>query len=363
MIPKQRQIRNADNAHQHNLSTTQGIIESESGTAMDLKPLEKHMNDMSRIIRKRSNSAAEKVDSKLGDRSSLESNARQSQTLSAKLQAGRVRPSKIPRRMVRSEKQDNAQLGDSQPLVKTVVLNNGVLTSMESTILFDDVPPDSLDFPPKPVPPVLSIDTQIYPYGLSLIQNYINEFGYNHTSVPFYRMKKTGGTHHLLDIVRQIQELSLPIQCVEAVFIATVLSSVWTDVVRIPLSFKSKIENSTHRHIVLAIYYNGKWGSLGISRRSCLMDKALEYDSLWNLIMDFSSAYESVYHRLLSVYVGLPMPHDLEHEQPLTWKAIKLRIEKSEEDANQFEIHKYMRRHLTSSVISAPRKVKRTANP
>jgi hypothetical protein len=163
-------------------------------------------------------------------------------------------------------------------------------------------------------------------------------------------MKKTGGTHHMLGVVDQIKRLSLPIQCVEAVFIATVLSSIWPDVDRIPISFKSKFETSTHRHIVLAVHYNGKWGALGTSRRSCLMDKALEYDSLWNLILDFCSSYESVYHRLLSVYVGLPMPHDLHNEQPLTWKAIKVRMEKSEEDSNKLEIQKYLRRYLPSAI-------------
>ena len=37
---------------------------------------------------------------------------------------------------------------------------------------------------------------------------------------------------------------------------------------RVPLSFKTKFAHGTvHRHIVLAVRYDGKWGALGISRR------------------------------------------------------------------------------------------------
>lgn len=352
---------------------------------LNLQPLANGLQDLTRSVRKRANSAADKTDQKRLMNQSSEHVVRQSITLSAKPQAGRLRPSKIPRRTMQIERQEmskqnhmvsatsphieQVEIGMTEALVDTIDTSvdehPSYIQQVEEVSLPKSPPSTSMqnspshhakkpavakeedDDPPIPVAPALTADTQVYPLGLTLIQHYINDFGYNHTSVPFYKMKKTGGTHHMLSVVEQIQKLSLPIQCVEAVFIATVLSSVWRNVDRIPLSFKSKFETSSHRHIVLAIHYRGKWGALGTSRRSCLMDKALEYDSLWDLIMDFSLSYESVFHRLLSVYVGLPMPHDLHLDQPLTWKAIKLRMEKTEEESNKIEIQKYLRRFLS----------------
>ena len=46
---------------------------------------------------------------------------------------------------------------------------------------------------------------------------------------------------------------------------------------RFPISFKSSFNGNTYRHVVLGVYYNGRYGALGMSRRSDLMDKPLVF--------------------------------------------------------------------------------------
>ena len=44
-----------------------------------------------------------------------------------------------------------------------------------------------------------------------------------------------------------------------------------------------------------------RFGSAGLSRRSTLMDKALEFNSLYELIKNFDEAYKDCGHRLVKV--------------------------------------------------------------
>ena len=163
------------------------------------------------------------------------------------------------------------------------------------------------------------------------IQKFVESFEYNYTGKPFLVMKKSRGASHVNTCAKQIIRAALPIQCVEAVFVASYLSATLYDVDRVPLSFKSKFKDGVHRHIVLAIRQNGKWGSLGISRRSTLMNKPIKFDTLYQLVKEFESSYEEVYHRLLTVYIGLPMPHDKKNsDRPIKWRAAKIRIYKND---------------------------------
>ena len=50
---------------------------------------------------------------------------------------------------------------------------------------------------------------------------------------------------------------------------------------RFPISFKSVFQGSAHRHVVLGLHYNGRYGALGMSRRPDLMYKPLIY-KVWN---------------------------------------------------------------------------------
>eukprot|EP01039_Chlorochromonas_danica_P020449 gene20449-24971_t len=123
--------------------------------------------------------------------------------------------------------------------------------------------------PPRPIPPIFPnpSSSSDFPTGMSRVQSFINAFQYNYTSHPFVKPKKTGGSRHMGEIYERLLALSLPIQCVEAVFIASILTAPFKDVQRLPLSFESKCEGHLYKHIVLAVCGEGKWGSLGISRR------------------------------------------------------------------------------------------------
>jgi tubulinyl-Tyr carboxypeptidase len=159
------------------------------------------------------------------------------------------------------------------------------------------------------------------------VQAFIESFEYNYSGKPFIRMNKSKGALHVFNVSKQLIKEQLPIQCVEAIFLGTHLTSPMTDMERVPLSFKTKFFHGTvHRHIVLAIRYDGKWGAIGISRRSNLMNKPIKYSSLAELVDDFKDSYEDCHHKLLTVYVGLPMPHNQYVDQPLKWRATKVRV-------------------------------------
>lgn len=189
-------------------------------------------------------------------------------------------------------------------------------------------------FRPIPVLPCLDFYNSSKEDILSQIQSYINSFGYNYTITPFYRLKKSGGTSHVLEVFQLLSTYGLPIQCVEAVFIGAILTVGWQGSVRIPVCFKSKFASNPsdpstaqiYRHIVLAVYQDGKWGALGISRRDDLMDKKFEFNSLWELCEEYYRCYANNYHRLLTVYCGFPLPHNFLQDQKIVWKAIKFNM-------------------------------------
>ena len=179
-------------------------------------------------------------------------------------------------------------------------------------------------------------------HELEVVQNHINSFQYNYTGVMFYKLKKTGGTAHVKEVVAQIETYCLPIQCVEAVFLAAAMTDQLKNMTRIPLSFKSKCMSTVHRHIVLLVFCEGKWGALGISRRECLMYKPLVYSTLQEIIEDFRGSYTLIYHRLLTVYLGLPFPHNMELDQSIVWKARKVRLEPNLSHQDSIEIDEFL---------------------
>ena len=186
-----------------------------------------------------------------------------------------------------------------------------------------------LPVPPKLEMPILDMSQNrtAVVENVKKVQAFIESFEYNYSGKPFIRMNKSKGALHVFNVSKQLIKEQLPIQCVEAIFIGTHLTAPITDMDRVPLSFKTKFFHGTvHRHIVLAIRYDGKWGAIGISRRSSLMNKPIKYSSLAELVDEFKSSYEDCYHKLLTVYVGLPMPHNQYVDQPLKWRATKVRV-------------------------------------
>ena len=63
-------------------------------------------------------------------------------------------------------------------------------------------------------------------------------------------------------------------------------------------------------HVVLGLVHGNRFGAMGLSRRSNLMDKKLDYSSLYDLIMEFEQSYRNCGHRLIKVRVGNLISHD-----------------------------------------------------
>ena len=144
----------------------------------------------------------------------------------------------------------------------------------------------NLSVPSEPSLPVWTSSTSVHQKIISL-QKYIEEFQYNYTNKQYVDLKKSRGTRHLLNSAKEIISAALPIQCVEATYIGIYLTSTLPQVDRFPVSFKSRLNNcskSIHRHMVLVIRYQNKYGAIGISRRSNLMWKNLNFNSLSDLI-------------------------------------------------------------------------------
>ena len=116
----------------------------------------------------------------------------------------------------------------------------------------------------------------------------------------------------------------------EAVFLALHLTQGMQELERYPVSFKSTVAGQVYRHIVLAIKVNGKFGAMGLSRRSTLMFKDFTFETFGDLIADFRDCYEQCFHRLLTVNTGLPISHHDYKALPICWRCLKVKLFKHE---------------------------------
>jgi Vasohibin len=78
---------------------------------------------------------------------------------------------------------------------------------------------------------------------------------------------------------------------------------------RYPVSFRSVLEGHEHRHIVLAVAAGGRWGALGISRRSWWANTlvlAHASDELWSSVRVRwrLSSFQAGVHALLTILVA-----------------------------------------------------------
>ena len=157
---------------------------------------------------------------------------------------------------------------------------------------------------------------------LRAVQAVISRLQYNHTPEGYFNLSKRRPFARVMDTAREILREALPIKCLEAVFLGLHLTCGMEDMLRIPVSFKTRVEGHVHRHIVLAVQHipSGRFGALGLSRRSELMFKDLSYPSLSALLEDFSDAYGKWWHEVLKIWVGLPASHQPFDKTPVCWR-------------------------------------------
>ncbi|KAB1259001.1 Tubulinyl-Tyr carboxypeptidase 2 [Camelus dromedarius] len=184
--------------------------------------------------------------------------------------------------------------------------------------------------------------------------------GYNHTGTQFFEIRKMRPLSGLMETAKEMTRESLPIKCLEAVILGMYplsdASFVFLDsdclryltngqpsIERFPISFKTYFSGNCFHHVVLGIYCNGRYGSLGMSRRAELMDKPLTFRTLSDLIFDFEDSYKKYLHTVKKVKIGLYVPHEPHSFQPIEWKQLVLNVSKMLRADIRKELEKYAR--------------------
>lgn len=88
------------------------------------------------------------------------------------------------------------------------------------------------------------------------------------------------------------------------------------------------MDGHVHRHIVMIVRYNGKFGAIGLSRKKELMYKPVTFDTFADILADFKQSYEKYYHQLLKIKFGLPISHDSHSTEMVCWKFFSLSVVK-----------------------------------
>lgn len=213
--------------------------------------------------------------------------------------------------------------------------------------------------PKHPVPSVPNFKPSTsVPDWLHAIQNYMKMLQYNHTGTQFFEIRKTRPLSGLMETAREMIRESLPIKCLEAVILGIYLTNGLTSVERFPISFKTQFSGNHFHHVVLGVYCNGRYGSLGMSRRVDLMDKALTFRTLSELVFDFEDSYRRYQHTMKKVKIGLYVPHDQHVFQPIEWKHLVLNACRLSREDMRKELEKHARdmrmKILKSSSAQSP---------
>uniref|UniRef100_A0A8B9Q117 Vasohibin 2 n=3 Tax=Apteryx TaxID=8821 RepID=A0A8B9Q117_APTOW len=194
------------------------------------------------------------------------------------------------------------------------------------------------------VPPVPNYKLSMsIPEWLQAIQTYMKMLQYNHTGTQFFEIRKNRPLSGLMETAREMTRESLPIKCLEAVILGIYLTNGQPSVERFPISFKTHFSGNYFHHVVLGIYCNGRYGSLGMSRRSDLMDKPLTYRTLSDLIFEFEDSYKKYLHSVKKVKIGLYVPHEPHSFQPIEWKQLVLNVSKMMRTDVRKELEKFAR--------------------
>ncbi|XP_044243763.1 tubulinyl-Tyr carboxypeptidase 2 isoform X4 [Ursus arctos] len=181
------------------------------------------------------------------------------------------------------------------------------------------------------------------PDWLQAIQTYMKTLQYNHTGTQFFEIRKMRPLSGLMETAKEMTRESLPIKCLEAVILGIYLTNGQASIERFPISFKTYFSGNYFHHVVLGIYCNGRYGSLGMSRRAELMDKPLTFRTLSDLIFDFEDSYKKYLHTVKKVKIGLYVPHEPHSFQPIEWKQLVLNVSKMLRADIRRELERYAR--------------------
>ena len=188
---------------------------------------------------------------------------------------------------------------------------------------------------------------------IAAIQRYLNRLQYNHTGMQFFNIKKNRSINRLYETAKDMIRFSLPIKCLEAVVLSLYLTASLRNVSRFTIRFKTKFGQNTHKHIVLGIYHNSRYGALGLSRRKTLMDKPVAFLTLTDLILEYKKCYEECYHTISKVKMSSFLSSDKHSNDIIVWNHFTLSVNKLTEQEIKQVLEKYARemKKKTGSIL------------
>jgi len=176
-----------------------------------------------------------------------------------------------------------------------------------------------------PVPPTYRMKKTNYTY-IKKCQRYISSLTYNMIGFQLFYIDKTAPLLVLLKTAKDMIQYSVPIKCLEAVILGIYLTRDVSKLDRFTLTFKSKQNGLTYYHTLLGLHYYGKYGAMGLSRKSNLMDRDFEFDNLSSMICSFRDAYREHNHTLVKVSIGDVIPHDSCTMEKINWCKTELHL-------------------------------------
>uniref|UniRef100_A0A3Q3EGZ2 Vasohibin 2 n=1 Tax=Labrus bergylta TaxID=56723 RepID=A0A3Q3EGZ2_9LABR len=191
------------------------------------------------------------------------------------------------------------------------------------------------------------------PDWLVAVQNFMKTLQYNHTGTQFFEIKKSRPLCGYVD-----RNFFLSRYFLDSRASTSYLTNGLTSLERFSISFKTQFSGHCFHHVVLGVYCNGRYGSLGMSRRQDLMDKPLTHRTLGELVAEFESSYKRYQHTLKKVKIGLYVPHDPHVFQPIEWKHLVLNAARLGPQEMRKELEKHGRdmrmKILKSSSAQSP---------
>jgi tubulinyl-Tyr carboxypeptidase len=194
---------------------------------------------------------------------------------------------------------------------------------------------ENLPDPPRPSEAAIPRDRPSLEQ-IPFIQQQISTLTYNHLPRTFFSLEKHRSLQSILLTAKEALSEALPIRCLEATFVALHFTQCLRDVDRIPLSFKSEANGNTYRHIVLVLRTRSNpslYGALGLSRKSTLMYKPMNFRSLFDVVMDYKHEYAVLGHELVDIKLGIAITHDEHSRWEPCWRFIAVKLSRFCEDA------------------------------
>ena len=109
--------------------------------------------------------------------------------------------------------------------------------------------------------------------------------------IKLFYIDKRAPLMSLLKVAKDMIQLSMPIKCLEAVILAIHLTNEVPSMDRFTLTFKSQQNGLIYYHTVLGLFYRGRYGAIGLSRKDDLMSRPIEYEDLSAMLLSFNEAY------------------------------------------------------------------------